>query len=895
MTIFENLKNHLNEPGGLQKNIFIIKSDDHALNNFFIQNLKEVMGDMIIINQFENEETPFLPEKNKIQLLNIQTIDQGLIDRISVCLESNSTSSLPSSIYFLPREIIYHFIERKTIEHLMPSCLFISEVLANLKPSIFEKLIHKIYKNESPPALVRAYSTSLFEKGTCSTDKLVFYAYLLNQKYFEFLSLEPEKVEDLPFLNTFLNIKGIEFINYFSGRIPLETIEGFFRSFLDIRSDTVITRALSFEKLSKSIDINEKDLKLLLEISISQEFEILVKEDGFFKFKIQEYLVEWEDLKSWIKNEQETLKQYKQLAMLAKDYFKAGGPLLSKEQIEQALNRENENPIGYHWEEKYKIDKTLISTYIKLSKDNLEEALKKQQKKRKRLLKNSVRISIAVSIAFLLSSFTALIAYLERNSAIKQQELALIAKEEADKARANAEAERLQAELAKQNESIALRKAEIDRMLAIESKGQAEQERKNALIALDMAEKSAQEASLAREVAEKNEELAKYAQNEALINFQTSERLRNQQEARASSLEALRYYDNGDYETGFELAKSAFNKNVQNGGFPFQSDIFLALLSAKFSSEKKALSVQLDHPGKLIAISPSKNRLGVFTIDGQIIIFNTKPNIAFYQKHNVGYIQSLTFINNSEILYTNLEGKLFKLDLEINQSNKPQQHLTNERYRSVFKIPNQPNLWIASQQKGGLHILNYDNESGFMKTKEKTGGTISAMFMRDGKLYWAEKKNFFVSDLSLKNIKLLYSADSEISGIEWSNIYSSWVLGMVSGHLIMIDPENLNKNSEPFLIHESKINKLKIIPYSFNTELLISTGYDGNIYLFTLHESIPFSSSISSRISLPKHRSWITGFSTDIEDKLAYTISNDRTLKIWPFSIESLLNNYQDK
>jgi WD40 repeat protein len=71
---------------------------------------------------------------------------------------------------------------------------------------------------------------------------------------------------------------------------------------------------------------------------------------------------------------------------------------------------------------------------------------------------------------------------------------------------------------------------------------------------------------------------------------------------------------------------------------------------------------------------------------------------------------------------------------------------------------------------------------------------------------------------------------------------------------------------------------------------MFSTGFDGSIYIYVLDKSMPFSTSISSRISYPKHKSWVTGFVIDSDQKLAYSISNDRSLKLWPLAIEELLS-----
>jgi WD40 repeat protein len=79
------------------------------------------------------------------------------------------------------------------------------------------------------------------------------------------------------------------------------------------------------------------------------------------------------------------------------------------------------------------------------------------------------------------------------------------------------------------------------------------------------------------------------------------------------------------------------------------------------------------------------------------------------------------------------------------------------------------------------------------------------------------------------------------------------------------------------------------MPYAHGTELMLSTGFDGSLIFFVFDKDIPLSASASSRIKFQGHRSWITGFTIDEKKKIAYSISNDRTIKVWPLEINELL------
>ena len=870
--------------------VFLIKTEDYIFDEFLKNELFE--KNLLLYSDDQIKQKENLPKKveqnNFYEFKEVNTTNEDLLKTLLEHFKNKNNSNLSRVVYFLPKHIIYKFFDHGSVEDLISSCIFISEEQEFLRPFILEKSLKTIYSEKIIAPLIQ-YFTPCLENKQISLSKIIFFATAYTVELSEITEANLKAKSKLKLDERFLEQKGSEFLSSISKTLPLENIETFFRAFIFIEKDHFIHLKLSLEELS-SFTLGPADhLNKFIELAISPQFQILTKEENLYSFKILEYLSEWSDLKRWIKNEEFAVKQYNQLEALAHDYFEFSGTLLSKEQIEQALNWQAETIHLHAWEQKYKLDSGLISSYILLSQNNLEESLKKLQKKRSRLLKNSIRISIAVSIAFLLSSFTALIAYLERNSAIKQHELAILAKEEADQARKVAENERIQAIEARQNESSALEKAEVERLLALEARSQEEIQKKNALSALDKAKKSEMEASGAREIAERNEELANEAREIAQVNFKTSESLRNQQEARSSALEAMGYFANEDYRKGIQLSQAAYEKNINNGGFPLQSDIFYALLYGKLNLEENQLEIDLEHPAKFLALSTSKDQLAVYTINGEIRIYATQPKFSLVKIIKTGYIQSMEFINGYQILFTSLDGNLLRIDINGDRPDLFKEKLSENNNKDLLKIPGKENTWIATSQKGEVDLLNYQKTDGFFKIKEKNGFKIQAMDIEGDQIAWAEGTNFFTSGIADENGNLIFTAPSEISSITWSQIHASWVAGLKSGQLVVIHPDQQKSTIETYAIHGSKISNLKILPYVHGTELMFSTGFDGSIYIYVLDKNLPFSGSISSRISFPEHRSWVTGFVIDPEKKLGYSISNDRSLKIWPMAIEELL------
>lgn len=865
--------------------LFLIKTEDHFFDDYLVKKLidtnlfasKGLKKDLSELNAFKNEAQTL----NGCYLIEIPKITDEVMAHLSEQVTGQEKESTAKVVYLLPNQITRRFFDISGRESFISSCLFISELGTDFATEVLEERLITIFDKQLTPDLLNFFTANRQSKSM-SLGKLLFFAQIFKNE----LIKGGFQTFDESSLAQFLDNIGAKFLSAASVQVSRENLQAFFRAFVFQQGTSAIPIELTQEEIQSFCQLPKEQLDFLLQLATSEQYQILSERGGAYRLFIPEYSMEWKDLKSWVGNEEEAFKQYKVFEAIAQEYFKGTGFLLAKERLDQALILKEEIFNTYYWEVKYKVDKELFSSFLLLSQNFQEEFIKTQQKKRASLLRNSVRISIAVSIAFLLSSFTALLAYLERNSAVIQQELAIKSKEEAVVAQRQAEKERLEAVSARENEQSALKVAQEERLLAISAQKDAEVQRGNALESLNAAKIAEKEASEAKDVALKNAKLANDATIEAKINFEKSEKLRNQQEARATALEALGYFANRDFARAIDMVKGAYQKNLSNGGFPLQSDIFNALLNGLNSSKVAAMDMDLEFPAKLLALSKNKDRLAVYTINGELRLYATQPTLTENAVIKTGYIKSFEFLSDTQIIGTDIKGALFLIDLTTATISDLATKLPVSQIKGFFKAFGSANIWVAKQADGSTGFYQYEEAKGFISLKDDKSKLAGTELNKP--VFWVEGNDFYRVSLATGNPELVVKASSPIHSAAWSTTHSRWMLGLENGNIWSVDPTK-QKTSESFTIHSSKVSQLVTMPYAHGTELMLSTGFDGGLIFFVFDKEIPLSASASSRVKFQGHRSWITGFTIDEKKKIAYSISNDRTIKVWPLEINELL------
>lgn len=884
-----NFKSKINQQLEAKGLLFLIKTEDHYFDDFLIDELvasnffasKNLKKNRLELQSWKNDVKEF----SGIHLIEIPKITDELIMYFSEQLTNQEKEFSAKVVYLLPNHLTKQLFDLPNKESFLSSCSFISEFTIDLASAILEERLATIFEKQFTRDISPIFLESRHTKKT-SLGKLLFFAQLYKDKLSEGLSNETKNAIDQSSIDQFLDNIGSQFLEVASIEVSVENIQAFFRAFIYVDGTSAFPIELSRKELESFSKLPKEELDFLLQLATSDQFQLLSERGGAYRFIIPEFSTEWKKLANWIENEEIAFKQYKLFEEIAVEFFSGKGLVLGKQRLDQALILKEEIFVTYAWEEKYKIDKEQFASFLLLSQNQVQEQIRTQQKKRASLLKNSVRISIAVGIAFLLSSFTALLAYLERNSAVEQQKAAIVAKIDADQARENAEQKREEAENARKNEQSALQEAEAERLLALSAQAEAEVQRRMAVESLISARKSEQEASIAKDVAQKNEKLANDATIDAKNNFEKSERLRNQQEARATALEALGYFANRDFARGIDLVKGAYQKNLSNGGFPLQSDIFNALLNGVNSSKLAEMDLELNFPAKLLALSQAKDKLAVYTINGELRVYATQPILTEKAVIKTGYIKSFEFLSETEIIGTDIKGSLFLIDLSTAIVGNLASKLPIGQIKGFFKAFGQDNVWIAKQVDGSTVVYQYIVGKGFTAITNDQGKQLTNDLTKP--IFWIEGNEFYKTSMTSGVPELVVKTSSPIHSAAWSVIHSRWMLGLENGNIWSVDPTK-QKATESFTIHATKVSQLVTMPYAHGTELMLSTGFDGGLVFFVFDKDIALSASVSSRIKFQGHRSWITGFTVDAKKKTAYSISNDRTLKVWPLEINELL------
>jgi hypothetical protein len=74
------------------------------------------------------------------------------------------------------------------------------------------------------------------------------------------------------------------------------------------------------------------------------------------------------------------------------------------------------------------------------------------------------------------------------------------------------------------------------------------------------------------------------------------------------------------------------------------------------------MDMELEFPAKLLALSKNKDKLAVYTINGELRLYATQPNLTAKAVIKTGYIKSFEFLTDTQIIGTDIKGSLFLID-----------------------------------------------------------------------------------------------------------------------------------------------------------------------------------------------------------------------------------------
>jgi hypothetical protein len=683
-----------------------------------------------------------------------------------------------------------------------------------------------------------------------------------------------------------------------------------------------ILSKLSIDDLAKRSNIHLSHLDLFLKVAKDFNFNFVTTVDGKLSLASTSFLSHWADLKKWIDEENEFVSIYKNVNKQALSYFNGETGLLTEDILKKALQWISEASPSIDWALPYAKEFELTITYIKESEKQRLAQIEASQRRSKRLLNTTRLISFIIGFAFLVSTLAALLAFLERNNAVKAKEYselrrkeAIQAKEQAIAATNSAEKERLNALKATKAEKLAKVQAENDKFIAITARDLANQEKLKAIEAKN-AEK------LSKEIAEDERKIAILAKNQADIerqnalkarieadnsfleannNFKKAEKLRKQQEARANALKSFRLYLNNQSLEGLKLARNAYTLNLENEGYLFETDIIKAMIFGLNEMNKNY--IQLNQPLRNITISPSGKYYAIASINGLITILNSKTDAKINDfKIPLNEFQSFCFTNTDELLIGTRSGTLIIYEL-VNQVFKLKStlKLTSFPMKSIISIATNQNIFLISSG-GNILMMNGISETPTIQTKLISTNIdlnkIDYLKISSNILIPLDKSLFILPlnkdkfGSSFKIVKTFPHKLTSISSITFKGEEMALV-GDVKGYLYLI---NL-KSGE--IIHDKKLHQSAIssclLEVIGDHLMLISSGLDQEIQVEYLFFNSKIQLVTSSVANFDFHKGWVTEMSYHTQSKTFISCSEDMTLRKWHFNPSDILNLIDQK
>lgn len=683
-----------------------------------------------------------------------------------------------------------------------------------------------------------------------------------------------------------------------------------------------ILSKLSIDDLAKRSNIHLSHLDLFLKVAKDFNFNFVTTVDGKLSLASTSFLSHWADLKKWIDEENKFVSIYKNVNKQALSYFNGETGLLTEDILKKALQWISEASPSIDWALPYAKEFELTITYIKESEKQRLAQIEASQRRSKRLLNTTRLISFIIGFAFLVSTLAALLAFLERNNAVKAKEYselrrkeAIQAKEQAIAATNSAEKERLNALKATKAEKLAKVQAENDKLIAITARDLANQEKLKAIEAKN-AEK------LSKEIAEDERKIAILAKNQADIerqnalkarieadnsfleannNFKKAEKLRKQQEARANALKSFRLYLNNQSLEGLKLARNAYTLNLENEGYLFETDIIKAMIFGLNEMNKNY--IQLNQPLRNITISPSGKYYAIASINGLITILNSKTDAKINDfKIPLNEFQSFCFTNTDELLIGTRSGTLNIYEL-VNQVFKLKStlKLTSFPMKSIISIATNQNIFLISSG-GNILMMNGISETPTIQTKLISTNIdlnkIDYLKISSNILIPLDKSLFILPlnkdkfGSSFKIVKTFPHKLTSISSITFKGEEMALV-GDVKGYLYLI---NL-KSGE--IIHDKKLHQSAIssclLEVIGDHLMLISSGLDQEIQVEYLFFNSKIQLVTSSVANFDFHKGWVTEMSYHTQSKTFISCSEDMTLRKWHFNPSDILNLIDQK
>ncbi|HSZ24119.1 MAG TPA: hypothetical protein VK766_00270 [Cytophagaceae bacterium] len=552
----------------------------------------------------------------------------------------------------------------------------------------------------------------------------------------------------------------------------------------------------------------------------------------------------WVKLKMWVEEESESVQMYLRLSEASAMYQLGKTGLWRPPDLQVALNWYDKNKPTLDWAQRYDPAFERAIVFLDTSKKAFETEQRIKEMMQKRTLRRTRLIALILAFAAIMSIGIGIWAITQKVEADKQKDLALIAKNDAEKAQKEAEKQKL---LAKESERLAL----IAKDDAVKAQMEAEAQKKIALQAKEDALKAKDEALKAKDEADKSRIRAESSEKESKVQTQLALAAKEQAEKARKEATNLRLLSiaksmavksvslTADTTRKALLAQQAYNFHSANGGNKHNHDIYEGLYFALKSLEKEEYNALAGHTDAIRSIVYSKNGKDMYTAgsDGKILKWDMTKDVKVpVTLHAHGFINRAIDVS------------------------------PDEKWLAACGDVNYIQLFDISQENVAVPVL-LKGHKGMVWTVSFTPdnkGLISAG-ADSSIIYW---------DIDSKKPNLVYKGKSKIKHIDINQKGNYIVVGNEKGQVLLLDRNN---NYAESVIMDHKGKMVHAVAFSNDGNFVVSGDESGLIKVYNIAEHKVVA-------VLVDHKARINDIEFSSDNKLMATASFDGTVRLWDFN-----------
>lgn len=544
----------------------------------------------------------------------------------------------------------------------------------------------------------------------------------------------------------------------------------------------------------------------------------------------------WDKLKLWIDEEQDSVRMYLRLSEAAELYQLGKSGLWRPPDLLLAQNWRQKFKPNLAWAKRYNpaFERTMV--FLETSEKKYESEERTKIRLQKRTLIRTRRFATVLGAASLVFLGLVFYANSQRLDANKQREIAEEAKIEAEKQREIAQENALKfEEMAAIAEDLAKDEA-AKREVAELIKDRSVQEKELAIRDANVIKQESEEAitQAEKQVEEVSQSLEKTKEEVTEAEREKEREYRQRMLGIANTLAIQSRQINQNLNLKSLLAYQAFKLNDEFDGKEYNTDIYYAMLTALKAVGDKRYNGFKEHAAAVRSVA-----------------FNPNSSNIFYSTGN--------------------DGKIVRWDIS-NPGSKSIVIDNNLLFRCA--AVSDDGKWLAAGASSEIYLFNLNNLSAPPEILEGHSGPVwSLAFAPNNQLLFSTgaDKSIISWNLSTFDGEIVVEHDLRILSICTRPTSSSYVVGATEGGKIILWSLS---DGAPSTVYEQAGNAISTLTFNKNGRVIACGDRAGNVKIIN-----PFSSNVIR--TLKGHRSPIEDVDFSPNYKFIASSSRDGTIRLW--------------